>query len=401
MAKSVTSTYKWLAINKTGNRIKGETIAVTKDEVKNKILALGLTPKSISIHKPKVIKRKVKPIDISVFSRQLSTMISAGAPIVQSLEIIAASEENQTFKNLVNNIKTTIQDGSTLSEAMKKHPKYFDGLFCNLVYVGENAGILDKILTKITEYQEKVLSMKKKVKKALYYPVAVIVIAFGVVAMLMIFVVPQFAEIFKGFGAELPAITQVTINISNGMQKYWWMILAVIAAAIYAFKFIYKNVISFHYAVDSLKLRLPVFGDLIRKSIMARIIRTLSITLEAGIPLVDALNSMIKIADNMLYEDALVQTRDAVSTGQEFQAAISQTGMFPPMVTQMVAIAEQSGSMESILNKVATFYEEDVDAAVDALSSILEPIIIVVLGSVIALFVVAMYMPIFQIGSIV
>jgi len=401
MVKNITTTYRWLAMNKSGNRIKGETVATNKEEVKTKILALGLTPKSISVHKPRLVKKKVQPADISVFSRQLSTMISAGAPIVQSLEIIAASEENQTFKSLVNNIKTTIQDGATLSEAMKKHPKYFDGLFCNLVAVGENAGILDKILTKITEYQEKVLSMKKKIKKALYYPVAVIVIALGVVAMLMIFVVPQFAEIFKGFGAELPPVTQMTIDISNGMQKYWWMILAVIIAFIYVFKLAYRNIIPFHYAIDSLKLKLPVFGDLIRKSIMARIIRTLSITLEAGIPLVDALNSMVKIADNMLYEDALVQTRDSVSTGQEFQAAISQTGMFPPMVTQMVAIAEQSGSMETILNKVATFYEEDVDAAVDALSSILEPIIIVVLGSIIALFVVAMYMPIFQIGSIV
>lgn len=401
MAKQLTTTYKWLATNKNGNRIKGQTVANNKEEVRTKILALGLTPKSISVHKPKIIKKKVQPSDISVFSRQLSTMISAGAPIVQSLEIIAASEENINFKNLVNNIKNTIQDGSTLSEAMKKNPKYFDGLFCNLVAVGESAGILDKILTKITEYQEKVLSMKKKIKKALYYPVAVIIIAFGVVAMLMIFVVPQFAEIFKGFGAELPPITQITIDISNAMQKYWWLILAAIGGFIYLFKLAYKNFSNFHYSVDSLKLRLPIFGVLIKKSIMARIIRTLSITLEAGIPLVDALTSMIKIADNMLYEDALVQARDAVSTGQEFQAAISQTGMFPPMVTQMVAIAEQSGSMESILNKVAAFYEEDVDAAVDALSSILEPMIIVVLGSIIALFVVAMYMPIFQIGAIV
>ena len=328
-------------------------------------------------------------------------MISAGAPIVQSLEIIAASEENQNFKAMVNGMRHTIEDGSTLSDAMKKNPKQFDSLFCNLIAVGENAGILDKILTKVAEYQEKVQSMRKKIKKALYYPVAVIIIALAVVAMLMMFVVPQFAEIFKGFGSELPPLTQKMIEISDFLRAYWWIVLVFIVGFIWVFILAYRKIPSFHYAIDALKLKLPIFGILIQKAIMARIIRTLSITLEAGIPLVDALNSMVKIADNKLYEDALIQTKDAVATGQEFQHAISQTGMFPPMVTQMVAIAEQSGSMETILNKVATFYEEDVDAAVDALSSILEPIIIVILGSIIAVFVLAMYMPIFKLGSIV
>jgi type IV pilus assembly protein PilC len=346
-------------------------------------------------------KKKILPKDIAVFTRQLATMLSAGVPLVQSFEIIGRGHENPSMQELILKVKGDVESGSSLATALSKHPLYFDELVCNLVNAGEHAGILETLLDKIATYKEKTEALKSKIKKALFYPTAVIVVAFIVTAILLIFVVPQFQELFSGFGADLPAFTQMVINLSEWMQSNWWILLAGICGAVYGFIEGKKRSPKFAHTLDRLMLKLPIVGDILTKAVIARYARTLSTMFAAGVPLVEAMESVAGAAGNQLYAEAILRMRDNVATGQQLQLSMQQTGLFPNMVVQMVAIGEESGSLDAMLGKVADFYEQEVDDAVDGLSSLLEPLIMSVLGVLVGGLIVAMYLPIFKLGSVV
>ncbi|QKQ28205.1 type II secretion system F family protein [Candidatus Reidiella endopervernicosa] len=346
-------------------------------------------------------KQKITTGDIAVFARQLATMMSAGVPLVQSFEIVGRGHDNPSMANLLLGIKADIEGGTTLAEALGKHRIYFDDLFCNLVKAGEQAGVLEELLHKIATYLEKTEAIKKKIKKALFYPVAVIVVAFIVTTILMIFVIPQFQDLFANFGAELPAFTLWVIGLSIFFQEWWWAIFGVIGLAVTAFMDAKKKSRKFAHALDRMALKMPIFGVILHKSAVARYARTLSTMFAAGVPLVEALESVAGATGNIVYSEAVMQMRENVATGQQLQLAMKQTNIFPSMVIQMVAIGEESGSLDSMLSKVADFYEEEVDNAVDAMSSLMEPLIMAVLGVLIGGLIIAMYLPIFKLGSVV
>ncbi|THB69257.1 MAG: type II secretion system F family protein [Gammaproteobacteria bacterium] len=397
-------TFAWEGKDKKGNSIKGESVAANPMLVKADLRRQGITPSKVK-KKSELFasanKKSIKPGDIAVFSRQLATMISSGVPIVQAFDIIGKGHDNPSMQELVMAIKNDVEQGNTLAESMAKHPRYFDELFVNLIDAGEQSGALESLLDKIATYKEKTESIKKKIKKALFYPTAVLVVAFVVTTILLIWVVPQFAELFKGFGAELPAFTKFVLALSDLFIEYWYLIFGGIILGVFAFIEAKRRSHKFNYFLDRLMIRIPIIGSILNKAAIARFARTLSTMFAAGVPLVDSLTSVAGAAGNIVYSNAILQMKDNVSTGQQLQLAMKQTNLFPSMVVQMVAIGEESGSIDTMLTKVADFYEEEVDAAVDGLSSLLEPLIMVILGVLVGGLVIAMYLPIFQLGQVV
>ena len=385
---------------KSGGVIPAKNELIAKTELRRQgYLVTKIKKKPIPFFSARI--KAITPNDIAIFSRQLATMLAAGIPLVQSFDIIGKGHENPSMQILLLAIKANIENGDSLAEALKKNPLYFDELFCNLVYAGEHAGILDTLLDKIATYKEKTESMKKKIKKALTYPIAVIVVAFIVTTILLLFVVPVFEDMFKNFGADLPAFTRMVVTMSQWFKEWWWIVLGVIITSIYTFGYFKKRSTTFNHFLDAMLLKIPVVGIILRKSAIARFSRTLSTMSAAGVPLVDALQSVAGACGNIKYAEAVLKMREEVATGQRLQLAMMQTTLFPHMVQQMVAIGEESGSMDAMLAKIADFYEEEVDNLVDNLSSLMEPIIMVILGVLIGGLVVAMYLPIFKMGAAV
>ena len=395
--------YIWDGKDKTGNKTKGEVSAKSESVARADLRRSGIRVLKIK-KKPKPLfasKASIKPKDIAIFSRQLATMLEAGVPLVQSFEIIGKGHENMSMQELLLGVKANIEGGDTLAEALNKNPLYFDELFCNLVEAGEQAGVLETLLDKIATYKEKTESMKAKIKKALTYPISVVVVAFIVTAILLLFVVPVFEELFQGFGADLPAFTQFVVGISRWMQDYWWMLFGGIIAVVYTFIFIKKRSRKFNHFLDRMMLKIPVVGLILHKSAIARFARTLSTMSAAGVPLVEALESVAGATGNIVFSEAVLKMREDVATGQRLQFAMVQAGIFPHMVVQMVAIGEESGSIDSMLSKVADFFEEEVDNLVDNLSSLMEPLIMSILGVLVGGLIIAMYLPIFKMGAAV
>jgi type IV pilus assembly protein PilC len=344
---------------------------------------------------------KVSNEDIAVFSRQLATMMGAGIPMVQAFEIIGNGHEKPAMQKLVLDIKSNIEGGSTLHESLAKHPLYFDSLFVNLVEAGEQAGALESLLDKIATYKEKTEALKKKIKKALFYPAAVLIVAVVVSVILLIFVIPQFESLFKGFGADLPAFTQMVVNLFRFVQSQGWWMLICIGGAFYAFFYFKKRSKRMQLLLDRVMLKFPIIGPILQKSAIARFARTLSTMFAAGVPLVEAMGSVAGATGNIVYEEAVYRMKDEVATGQRLQRAMENVGLFPNMVVQMIAVGEESGSLDTMSAKVAEFYETEVDNAVDSMSSLLEPMIMAILGVLVGGMVIAMYLPIFKLGSVV
>lgn len=397
-------TFHYEGINKSGQKMIGEiqarSLAIAKADLRKQGI---VTNKVVKKRKPLLDRKnkKITPGDITVFSRQLATMIESGIPLVQSFDIVSKGQTNKRLKTLIEDIKSDVETGLTLAEALIKHPEHFNELFCNLIDAGEKSGSLDVMLDKVATYKEKIETIKKKIKKALTYPMAVLVVAFIVSAGLLMFVVPQFESLFKGFGADLPAMTKAVVNMSKFMQSYWYIIFGALGGAIYAFIYAKNHSTDFAQTIDRALLKFPVIGPIMEKAAIARFTRTLSITFAAGLPLVEALKSVAGATGNIIFSKATDKIREEVSTGQQMYVAMENTHLFPNMVVQMVAIGEESGALEKMLGKVADFYEEDVDNAVDALSSLLEPIIMSILGILVGGLVIAMYLPIFKLGTAV
>lgn len=394
----------WEGVNQSGSKINGvieaRNLAFAKTELRKQgVLVRKITKKRKPFFDRK--NRKIKTAEITTFSRQMATMIDAGIPIIQSFEIVGKGQTNRRMADLIETIKKDVESGLTLAEALGKHPLHFNDLFCNLVDAGEKSGALDVMLDKVASYKEKMESIKKKIKKALTYPAAVMVVAFLVTAGLLIYVVPQFKSLFAGFGADLPAMTLMVIKLSELFQSYWYIIVLLIGSAIYAFIYAKKHSKHFAYHIDKYILKIPIIGKILEKASIARFARTLSIMFAAGLPLVDALKSVSGATGNILFAEATDKIRDEVSSGLQMQVAIDNTKLFPTMVVQMIAIGEESGTLEQMLSKIAEVYEEEVDNAVDSLSSLLEPIIMSILGILVGGLVVAMYLPIFKLGSVV
>ncbi|MBY0545616.1 MAG: type II secretion system F family protein [Gammaproteobacteria bacterium] len=395
----------WQGKNKSGATVSGEMRASNATIVKAELRRQGVVPTKIKKKGRPLFsflhKNKIGPSDIAVFTRQLSTMLSAGIPIVQSFDILERGQTNMAFKNLLNQIRVDVESGVTLSNALRKYPNYFNSLYCNLVSAGEQSGTLDDMLIRIADYREKIESMKDKVKKALFYPTAVVTIAFVITAGLLIFVVPKFQSVFASFGAKLPTATLVVIQISLVFQHYWWLIFGGIGMGIWGFFRLRQQSQRFAQRIDEYALRMPIIGKILHKSAVARFARTLSTTFAAGLPLIEGLQAVSSAAGSEIYARAILQVRDEVGAGQTIHQAMANTNIFPPMVVQMVAIGEEAGSLEFMLSKVADFYEDQVDNAVAGLSSLLEPIIMVVLGTLIGGLVIAMYLPIFRMGNVI
>jgi type IV pilus assembly protein PilC len=399
--KSEHLNFIWEGLDKNRKKSKGELFAKSEVMAHTELRRQGYRITKIK-KKPKPLftrTREITPGDIAIFSRQLATMLKAGVPLVQAFDIIGKGHENPSMQLLLLSIKVNLESGDTLAESLKKNPQYFDELFCNLVEAGESAGVLETLLDKIATYKEKTESMKKKIKKALTYPIAVIIVAFIVTAILLLFVVPVFEDLFKSFGADLPIFTRMIVDMSKTLKQIWWLVLGIIIAAIYSFIYFKQRSKAFNRFLDKSLLKTPVIGTILNKSAIARFSRTLSTLSAAGVPLVNALNSVSGACGNILYCEAVLKMREEVATGQRLQFAMLQTMLFPHMVQQMIAIGEESGSMDAMLAKVADFYEEEVDNLVDNLSSLMEPIIMVVLGVLIGGLVVAMYLPIFKMGA--
>lgn len=404
MAGQDTEIFVWEGLDKNGSRTKGETPARTEITARAELRRQGIRVVKIK-KKPKPLfggpRKKITPKHIAVFSRQLATMLSAGVPLVQAFDIVGKGHDNPSMQDLLMSIKADVEAGTTLADALVKHPLYFDELFCNLVRAGEQAGVLETLLHKIADYKEKTESLKGKIKKALTYPVAVIIVAVIVTAILLIFVVPTFEDLFKSFGADLPAFTQMVVNLSRWLRDWWYVAVGAIAGAVTAFVKAKQRSPAFNHALDRMALGVPVVGAILHKAAVARFARTLATMSAAGVPLVEALQSVAGATGNIIYSEAVLRMRDDVATGQQLQMSMRQANIFPSMVMQMVAIGEESGSLDSMLSKVADFYEEEVDNAVDSLSSLLEPLIMAVLGILVGGLVIAMYLPIFKLGSVV
>lgn len=396
--------YTWEGTNKNGAKVRGETSSISLAMAKAELRRQGINPKKVNKKAQALFgprKRKITASDIAIFSRQIATMMSSGVPLVQSFEIIGRGHENPAMAKLILEIKADVESGNPLAQALGKHPLYFDDLYCNLVNAGESAGILDTLLDKIATYKEKTEALKSKIKKAMFYPIAVIVVAFIVTTILLLFVIPQFQEMFAGFGADLPAMTLFVVALSKFFQSYWWMIFGSIGISIWAFTQAKRRSAKFRDFLDRVSLKIPVFGDILNKAAVARFARTLATMFAAGVPLVEAMGTVAGAAGNAVYRDAILRIRDDISTGTPLNQGMQYTNLFPNMVVQMVAIGEEAGSVDTMLGKVADFYEQEVDDAVDGLSSLLEPIIMAFLGVVIGGLVIAMYLPIFKMGQVV
>jgi type IV pilus assembly protein PilC len=393
--------FAWEGRDKRGARIKGKSLAPDENSLRAELRRQGIAPSRIRKQRDGRRGGKVDAGDIAVFARQLATMLAAGIPMVQAFEIVGNGNEKASMQRLILDIKADVEGGTSLHEALGKHPLYFDDLFVNLVEAGEQAGALETLLDKVATYKEKTEALKKKVKKALFYPAAVLVVAVIVTVVLLLFVIPQFEALYKGFGADLPAFTQMVINLSRFVQQDGIYIAIVLFAAGWSFFYFKKRSRAMRQFLDRLVLKFPVIGPILNKSCIARYARTLSTMFAAGVPLVEALESVAGATGNIVYETAVLRMRDEVSTGQRLQRAMEATGLFPNMVNQMIAVGEESGSLDEMSAKVATFYEAEVDNAVDAMSSLMEPLIMVVLGVLVGGLVIAMYLPIFKLGSVV
>ncbi|MDO9010722.1 MAG: type II secretion system F family protein [Gallionella sp.] len=392
-------TFSWEGKDKSGKLIRGETRSVGEAN-----LAAHLRRQGVNVSKIKRVRSSAKAItekDIALFTRQLATMLRAGVPLLQAFDIVGKGHNNPSVSKLLFAIKTDIETGSSLQQAFKKHPLYFDDLYCNLIGAGEAAGILDTLLDRLASYKEKILAIKGKIKSALFYPISILVVAFIITAVIMIFVIPAFKELFSGFGADLPAPTLFIMAISDFFVTYWWAIFGGIGGGFYTFFYFWKRSKPMQALMDRILLKVPVFGALVRKATIARWTRTLATMFAAGVPLVEALNSVAGAAGNAVYFEATKNIQREVSTGNSLTVSMQNTEVFPSMVLQMVSIGEEAGSLDAMLSKVADFYEAEVDDAVEALSSLMEPIIMVVLGTLIGGMVVAMYLPIFKMGQVV
>ena len=395
--------YQYKGVNRRGKKADGELKGNSIAEVKALLRQQGITPSRVK-RKPKSLfssEKKITPANIAVVTRQIATMLGAGVPLVQSIDLIANGADNPSLRTLMQKISVKIQAGLPLSEVLREHPKYFDELYCDLVKSGEQSGALDRIFDRIAIYKEKAEALKSKIKKAMFYPVAVLVVAAIVTSILLIFVVPQFAEIFAGFGAQLPAFTLFVLGISEMMQEYWWVVLGAIIAFGYVVKKAYANSLVFRTRADAMILKAPVIGNILNKAAVARFARTLSTTFAAGVPLIEALESAAGASGNEIYRNAIMHIREEVSSGTQMYLAMKQTKQFPEMVVQMVSIGEESGALDGMLEKVANIYEQEVDDAVDGLTALLEPMIMAVLGVVIGGLIIAMYLPIFAMGAVV
>jgi type IV pilus assembly protein PilC len=394
--------FVWEGTDKKGKRIKGKMLAVSEAAVKADLRRQGVLAKRVR-KETQLFKsgKKIQSEDIALFARQLATMLQAGIPMVQCFDIIGNGHDKPSMQKLVLAIKGDVEAGTSLHEALAKHPLYFDDLFVNLVEAGEHAGALETLLDKVATYKEKTEALKKKIKKALFYPAAVLAVAIIVSIILLIFVIPQFESLFKGFGADLPAFTQMVINLSRFVQSQGWWMAVLIGVGGYVFFYFKKRSRPMRRALDRMLLKAPVVGPIMVKASIARYSRTLSTMFAAGVPLVEALTSVAGATGNIVYEEATLRIRDEVSTGQRLQRSMEATGLFPNMVIQMIAVGEESGSLDSMASKVADFYEADVDAAVDAMSSLLEPLIMAILGVLVGGLVIAMYLPIFKLGAVV
>ena len=398
-------TFQWVGVNTRGKKMEGELTGQNIALVKAQLRKQGITPSKVK-RKPKPLfgiksVQKISAKDVALITRQIATMLMAGVPLIQSIEMIGSGAKNKSVAKLMEGIGDEVKAGVPLSQALRKHPRYFDDLYCDLVASGEQSGALDKIFDRVALYKEKAEALKSKIKKAMFYPIAVLVVALIVTSILLIFVVPQFQDIFNSFGAELPAFTLMVIGISEFMQEYWWMMLI----ALVGLGFVYKEALlkskKLRDANDRAILKLPVVGMILNKAAVARYARTLSTTFAAGVPLVDALDSAAGASGNAVYRYAILEIKAEVSSGNQMNWAMRNSKIFPDMVVQMVAIGEESGSLDGMLAKVATIYEQEVDDAVDGLSSLLEPLIMAVLGVLVGGLIVAMYLPIFQLGSVI
>jgi len=396
--------YSWEGIDRSGKRVKGEMSGQSETVIKSILRRQGVNPLKV--------KKKSKPMfgssggkittkDITVFCRQLATMMSSGVPLVQSFEIVGRGHANKAMQQLILSIKADIEAGGALAESLAKHPLQFNELFVSLITAGEHAGILEDILHKLATYMEKTEALKSKIKGAMFYPVAVVVVAFVITCILLIFVIPQFEELFSSFGADLPALTRMVIDMSKWFQEKWWLLLIVIGGSVFGLIELKKRSLKFAHLLDRALLKVPVLGDILNKSAIARFARTLATMFAAGTPLVEAMTSVAGACGNILYYNAVMKMRDEIATGTQLQVTMRDVGLFPNMVVQMVAIGEESGALDAMLGKVADWFEQEVDDAVDSLTSLLEPIIMAVLGVVIGGLVIAMYLPIFKMGQVV
>ncbi len=395
--------FTYQGTNRKGKKVKGEIFALNDTLAKGELRKQGINPQRIK-KKPQPLfggAAKITPADIAIFSRQMATMMKSGVPLVQSFDIIGTGHENPAMQKMILAIKADVEGGATFSDGLKKFPLYFDDLFVNLVNAGEQSGALETMLDKLASYKEKTEALKAKVKKAMTYPISVLVIAFVVSAVLLIFVVPQFEEVFSSFGAELPAPTLFVIALSEAMQANWWIFILVIGASMWGYKHMHAKSAEFRKRVDQLALKLPVVGIITTKSSIARFARTLETMSVAGVPLVEAMESVAGATGNIVYMEATFEIRNEISSGTNLQTSMKATGLFPNMVIQMVSIGEEAGSLDQMLSKVADFYEAEVDNLVDNLSTLMEPIIMSVLGILVGGLIVAMYLPIFQLGAVV
>ena len=395
--------FNWEGTDRNGKKIKGKSMAADEAAVRADLRRQGVVPSKVRKQSKGLFAGggTVTPADIAIFSRQLATMLSAGIPLVQAFEIVGSGHENAAMQKLIMAIKGDVEGGSSLAEALGKHPLYFDDLFTNLVEAGEQAGALETLLDKIATYKEKTEAIKKKIKKALTYPGAVLAVAFIVTTILLIFVIPAFEDLFQGFGADLPTFTRMIIDLSVFVRGQGIILAAIIGGAIAAFIYFKKRSRPFRHFLDRMMLKMPIIGPVLQKASIARYARTLSTMFAAGVPLVEALESVAGATGNIVYENGVMAMRDEVATGQRLQQAMENTELFPNMVIQMIAVGEESGSLDDMSAKVADFYEEDVDNAVDNLSSLLEPLIMSILGVLVGGLVIAMYLPIFKMGSVI
>ncbi|HLF96289.1 MAG TPA: type II secretion system F family protein [Methylococcaceae bacterium] len=404
MAEAEQIVFVYEGTDAKGGRVKGELIARNELQARAELRRQGVRVVKCK-KKPKSLftkaKKSITPKDIAVFARQLATMMSAGVPLVQAFDIVGRGHDNPAMQDMLMDIKSHIEGGNSLAESLGKHPIYFDELFVNLVHAGEQAGVLETLLHKIAQYKEKTESLKGKIKKALFYPTAVVVVAVIVTAILLIFVVPTFEDLFKSFGAELPAFTQMVVNLSRWLRDYWYYLFGALTAAGFTFFYFKRRSRKLNHFLDRMILKIPVIGEIMHKAAVARFARTLATMSAAGVPLVEALRSVAGATGNIIYSDAVLKMREEVATGMQLQMSMRQANLFPNMVVQMVAIGEESGSLDNMLTKVADFYEEEVDNMVDALSSLLEPMILAFLGVVVGGLVIAMYLPIFKLGAVV
>ena len=409
MAPAATATVKalrrdvpfaWEGRDRRGARIKGKSLAPDEQTLRAELRRQGVAPSRISRQRQGLRGGKVNAADIAVFSRQLATMLAAGIPLVQAFEIVRNGNDKPAMQKLVLDVKQDIEGGTSLHEALGKHPLCFDDLYVNLVEAGEQAGALESLLDKIATYREKTEALKKKVRKALFYPGAVLAFAVVVTIVLLIYVIPQFESLYKGFGADLPAFTRLVINLSHGLQHNGLYIAVLLGVSVWAFMYFKRRSRAMREFLERVSLKMPIVGPILNKSAIARYARTLSTMFSAGVPLVEALDSVAGATGNIVYGNAVLKMRAAVATGQRLQRSMENTGLFPNMVNQMIAVGEESGALAEMSGKVADFYEQEVDNAVDAMSSLLEPLIMVVLGVLVGGLVVAMYLPIFKLASV-